>query len=86
MTGLDRCYDGTAESAARIRYLYNVLLSNPQGFWEAWGESLDRMNLQPAEQSLYELTGQTAVVPDFAELHELIERRAMEQKGGNDGQ
>lgn len=86
MTVIDAGHDGTVESAARARHLYNTLLKEPDKFWAEWGSSLERMNVQRTEQSLMELTGQTVAVPDFAELRELIRARATKQREQHGGQ
>lgn len=86
MTVIDAGHDGTVESAARARHLYNTLLKEPDKFWEQWASSLDDMYVKRAEQSLYELTGQIVAVPNFAESRELIRARAPRQKGGHAGE
>ena len=81
--GLLSLSDGTQEFAERNRRLTEQLLTNPDGFMDEYIDSIDEMYSQRAAQSLHELTGQCTVVPNLAELHELLRARAMKQKGGN---
>ena len=83
MAILDASHDGTVESAARIKRMYNVLLTSPDQFWDEFASSIDDMYLQRAEAELFGLTGHALAVPNFAELHERLRTRAMKQKGGD---
>ena len=83
MNVIDAGHDGSTESASRARHLYNVLMKEPNRFWQEWGDSLERMNVQRAEQALIEMTRQSVHIPDFSEVRELIRSRAMRQKEQN---